>query len=166
MLQPFERFKADYIDRLIDLNKPFIVTQTYTRINAGLGAEKTTAILLTDYDDMGLAKIHYKAVINDRFAAIIQLTKPAHRQKLGNMVLPGSPYELYWAVVKSKKQLEHVVNTKYRDKMRKYIASQTTWRIDGDSTIRPTVQLIFGELFIVIRHGKQVVRVKFEELEK
>jgi hypothetical protein len=166
MLQPFERFKPGYVERLLELNKPFIVTQTYPRASCHHLEGIKASLLLSDYDDMGLAKIHYKAVINDPYAAIIQLTKPAHRQKLEEMMVADSAYRLYWAVVKSKKELEHVVNSRFKDKMREYIAANTTWRIDRDASIRPSVQLIFGELFIVIKYGKQVVRVKFEELEK
>jgi hypothetical protein len=166
MLQPFEKFNGSYVSRLIDLNKVYLVTQTYSRGGSGLMPDGKMGLLLSDYDDLGLAKIHYKAVINDRFGAIIHLSKPAHRQKLIDMTDPGSAYNIYWAVVKSKIQLEQQVNRKYKDKMREYITKNTNWRLEKDSGIRPSVQLIFGELFIVIKHGKQVVRVKFEELEK
>jgi hypothetical protein len=166
MLQPFEKFNGSYVSRLIDLNKVYLVTQTYSRGGSGLMPDGKVGLLLSDYDDLGLAKIHYKAVINDRFGAIIHLSKPAHRQKLIDMTEPGSAYSVYWAVVKSKIQLEQQVNRKYKDKMREYITKNTNWRLEKDSGIRPSVQLIFGELFIVIKHGKQVVRVKFEELEK
>lgn len=166
MLQPFEKFKSSYVDRLVELNKMFVVSQTYIRGKARDIFADSKVLLLSDYDDLGLAKIHYKAVINDRYAAIIHLSKPAHRKKLIDMAGPGSGYEIYWAVVKSKILLEQEVNRKYKDRMREYLKENTNWRLDHDTTIRPSVQLIFGELFIVIKHGKQVVRVKFEELEK
>ena len=166
MLQPFERFKASYIENLLNLNKPFLVTQTYHRAGYQPDESSKIALLLSDYDDLGLAKIHYKAVINDGYAAIIDLSKPAHKKKLTDMLQPDSVYKLYWAVVKSKIQLEQQVNKKYKDKMREYITTNTNWRIDRDATMRPSVQLIFGELFIVLKHAKQVIRVKFEELEK
>jgi hypothetical protein len=165
MLQPFEKFKAGYIEKLVQLNKPYLVSQTYKRVNAGIGDSKIT-LLLSDYDDLGLAKIHYKAVIHDKYAAIIHLGKPAHLKKLNDMLQPTSAYDLYWAVVKSRLQLEQQVNKRYKDRMREYLTANTNWRIDRDANIRPSVQLIFGELFIVIKHAKQVIRVKFDELEK
>jgi len=166
MLQPFERFKMSYIDNLLNLNKQFLVTQTYSRARGSSNESTGIALLLSDYDDLGLAKIHFKAVINDSYAAIIDLSKPTHKKKLIGMLQPDSKYVLYWAVVKSKIQLEQLVNKKYKDKMRDYITSNTNWRIDRDATMRPSVQLIFGELFIVLKHAKQVIRVKFDELEK
>lgn len=41
----------------------------------------------------------------------------------------------------------------------------TTWRIGGDETIRPQLSVIFGELFIFLKRGAQVLRVKFEDIE-
>lgn len=163
MLQPFEKFKPQYIQRLLDLNKPYLVTQQYRRANEG--SEKVN-LLISDYDDPGLARIHYKAVMSDRYAAIVHLNRPAHEEKIRQMLEPESAYQLYWAVVKSKKQLEEKINAAYKDRMREYITENTNWRLDRNASIRPSVQMIFGELFIVIKHGKQVVRVKFEELEK
>ncbi|RYG01521.1 MAG: hypothetical protein EOO02_12585 [Chitinophagaceae bacterium] len=165
MLQPFERFLTPYIDHLMELGKPYLVSQTYHRINPALLQPHQKVILLSDYDDPGLAKIHFKAIRHDPYAAIIDLEKPVHKKKIEQMAATGSDYILFWAVVKSKKQLELKVNLRYKDSMRDYITRNTNWRIDRDTTIRPSVQLIFGELFIVIKHGKQVVRVKFEELE-
>jgi len=166
MLQPFEKFKSSYIGNLVNLNKNYLVTQSYSRAKVQGDSEGKTVLLLSDYDDLGLAKIHYKAIINDKYAAIVHLSKPAHKKKLIEMLGPASKYDIYWAVVKSKIQLEQVVNKKYKDKMREYITENTNWRVDRDTTIRPGIQLIFGELFIVIKHAKQVIRVKFEELEK
>ncbi|RYY18500.1 MAG: hypothetical protein EOO04_23875 [Chitinophagaceae bacterium] len=163
MLQPFEKFKPQYIQRLLDLNKPCLVTQQYRRtIASGNGK---IALLVSDYDDPGLARIHYKAVMGDRYAAIVHLDRPAHADKIREMLEPDSAYELYWAIVKSKKQLEEKINSGYKDRMREYITQNTNWRMDRNASVRPSVQMIFGELFIVIKHGKQVVRVKFEELE-
>lgn len=165
MLQPFEKFKVTYIEKLLQLNKPYLVSQTYKRVPGSMGDQKLN-LLVSDYDDLGLAKIHYKAVINDKYAAIIHLSKSAHVKKLTDMLQPGSRYEVFWAVVKSRLQLEQQVNKRYKDRMREYLTANTTWRIDRDANIRPSVQLIFGELFIVIKHAKQVIRVKFDELEK
>lgn len=166
MLQPFERFRPAFIPGLLELNKPFLVTQQYYRVQARPVDDCKINLLVSDYDDPGLAKIHHKAVMADRYAAIIDLNKPAHLKKINEMLSSESAYEIYWAVVRSKKALEQQINTRFKDRMRQYIAEHTNWRIDRDASLRPGIQLIFGELFIVLKHGKQVVRFKFEELEK
>ena len=42
----------------------------------------------------------------------------------------------------------------------------TNWRISANEAIRPSLQVIYGELFIVLKRGSQTLRVKFEEIEK
>jgi hypothetical protein len=78
MFQPFETFKSEYINRLVKMDKKFLVSQTYNKAFDHF-EETRTDILLSDYDDLGLAQIHYSAVKHDKFASIIDLTNPKHR---------------------------------------------------------------------------------------
>jgi hypothetical protein len=73
---------------------------------------------------------------------------------------------MFFAVVRSAKELENLVNRKYKDKLRKYAAQQTDWRVSHDAIVKPTIQLSFGELFIILKHRNQHIRIKFEEIEK
>ena len=82
------------------------------------------------------------------------------------MLSDGSKYNVFWSVVRSVKELQQRIDAKYKDNMRKYIARHTNWRIDRDTTIYPSVEVTFGELFIVLKHGGQILRIKFEEIER
>jgi len=31
--------------------------------------------------------------------------------------------------------------------------------------VKPSIQLSFGELYIILKHGSQQIRIKFEEIE-
>lgn len=166
MLQPFELFKPIYIDRLTGLKKRYLVSQSYSRGFNHLDDEHKTNILLSDYDLLGAANIHLNAVKHDQYAAILDLEKPKHKTKLAEMLEPGSKYRVYWAIVKSKKELEGRINGNYKDHMRKYITLHTNWRIDRDTSLTPSIQVTFGELFIILKYGNQTLRIKFEELEK
>jgi hypothetical protein len=104
-------------------------------------------------------------VKKDPYAAIIDLENPVHLQKIQEM-LTGSGYRIFFAVVHSAKELENLVNRKYKDKLKRYVDQQTDWRISRHAIVRPTIQLSFGELFIILKHGNQRVRIKFEEIEK
>ena len=75
MFQPFELFKPEYVQKLINLNKIYLVSQTYTRAFDHF-EETKTCLLFTDYDQKGLAEIHLSAVRADKYASIIDLTKP------------------------------------------------------------------------------------------
>jgi len=81
------------------------------------------------------------------------------------MLSTGSGYRIFLAVVRSAKELENNINKNYRDKLKKYVEKHTNWRISQDTIVKPTIQLSFGEIFIILKHGNQVIRIKFEELE-
>ena len=168
MLQPFEEFKPSYIPRLLSLGRRFLVSQTYCRVKE-LDAESPGSyvnLLLSDYAERGEARLHVNAVKKDRYAAIIDLENPLHLKKIREMLMAGSGYRIYFAVVRSASELESLINRKYKDKLKKYVDKQTNWRLSHDSIVKPTIQLSFGELFIILKHGNQHIRIKFEEIEQ
>ena len=166
MLQPFEFFKPHYIDRLLQLKKRWLVSQSYARAVHHVNEGVREPILLSDYDDPGLAKVHLNAIKHDRYAALLDLERLSHKQKLTDMLAPGSKYTLYWSVVRSAKEIETRINTRWKEKMRRYIDTKTNWQIDRNTVVRPAIEVIFGELFIVFTYGSQRLRIKFEEIEK
>jgi hypothetical protein len=166
MLQPFEHFKEEYIDRLLKLNKNYLVSQSYARAYNHFAEVHTIDLLMTDYDDPGLTKIHFNAVRHDKYGAVIDLTKEVHQKKLRSMLQTESKYGVYWSVVKDIDELQKRLDYKYKDHMRRYILKNTNWRIGGDEKIRPSFQVTFGELYIILKRGAQTLRVKFDEIEK
>jgi hypothetical protein len=165
MLQPFEPFKDIFLKKLVVLKRTYLVSQTYPR-GYKFAGEGKTALLLTDYDDRGLARVHLNAVKDDRYAAVIDLSNVVHAEKLQQMLSDDSGYLLFWAVIKSSKELEDRVEKKYTDAIRRYVQEHTTWRIGRDAAIRSNLQVIFGSLHLVLKYAGQTLRVKFEEVEK
>ncbi len=166
MLQPFELFEPKYIKQLIRLRKMYLVSQSYPSHKDHFEEEQKTGILLSDYDDAGLAGVHLAAVKEDTHASIIHLANEKHLAKLTEMLSPLSRYTLYWAVVKDQQALKKRVDVNYKDQIRRYISKNTIWRIAGSETFRPQLQVIFGILFVTLKHGAQQIRIKFEDLEK
>ncbi|WP_157580861.1 hypothetical protein [Segetibacter koreensis] len=142
------------------------MSQTYIRAFDHCDEIYKTDILVTDYDDPGLAKIHLNAVAHDKYAAIIDLTKEKHRKKIREMLEPSSRYVVYWSIVKDVKEMEMRLNNRYSENMRRYIIKNTGWRIGADETIRPSFQVTFGELYIILKRSTQTLRVRFDEIEK
>jgi hypothetical protein len=168
MLQPFEEFKPVYLARLIQLGRRFLVSQTYHRVREMETDpdSRRVNLLFSDYMELGEAKLHVNAVKKDRYAAIIDLENPAHLNKMREMLMAGSRYRMFFAVVRCAKELENLVNRKYKDKLRTYVNRQTDWRISHDAIVKPTIQLSFGELFVILKHKNQHIRIKFEEIER
>lgn len=165
-LQPFELFKPLYINRLLALKKFYLVSQTYNAGYDHFSNDQKTGLLVTDYDDIGLAKIHLAAVKHDRYSAVLNLEKEGHLLKLKEMLDENSRYRVFWAVVASNEQLKKKVDAKYRDHIRRYVEKNTNWRIGADERIRPQIQVIFGEIFVTLKRGSQELRIKFTEIQK
>ncbi|MEO5984011.1 MAG: hypothetical protein ABIP80_00820 [Ferruginibacter sp.] len=142
------------------------MSQSYRAHKDHFDEENKTGILLSDYDDAGLAGVHLAAVKEDTYASVIHLANEKHLAKLAEMLSPASQYTLYWAVVKDPQALKKRVDVNYKDQIRRYISKNTTWRIAGSETFRPQLQVIFGILFVTLKHGSQQIRIKFEDLEK
>jgi|SRR5450432_223504 len=167
MLQPFQEFKPVYLPRLLQLGRRWLVSQTYCRAKEMDSDPFSSRInlLFSDYAELGEAKLHVNAVKKDRYAAIIDLRLPAHMGRIEDMLLAGSGYRIFFAVVKSAKELENQINKNYKDKLRQYVEKQTNWRISHDTIVKPSIQLSFGELYIILKHGSQQIRIKFEDIE-
>ena len=153
------------LDRLISLKKIYLVSQTYHRGHDHFDEEQRINILLSDYENPGQANMHLNAIKNDRYAVILDLSKPAHLKKLQNM-MDGNEYQLYWSVITSSEDLKKRLDTSYKMKLRKFIDEKTSWRIPGGEKISSHFEITFGELFLILKWRTQKVRLKFEEIER
>jgi len=147
------------------MKKVYLVSQTYRRGENRHEENSKISLLFTDYDDPGLAKIHLNALRGDKYAALVDLTKPEHKGKVLEMLSPKSSYRLYWNMVRSLKQIESRIDTAYRDNVRRYVSKRTQWQLRRDEGINTIVEVIFGEIFITLSNGKEKVRITFAELE-
>lgn len=160
-MQPFILMEPRFIDRLIQVEKVYLVSQTYVRGTD----ESKTGLLLTDYDDEGLAKIHLNAIKGDKLGSIVRLDVPEHKDKLVKILAPDSVYSVFWSVINSKEELMKLINHTYKYKLRRYVSHKTNWRINRDHVLTPQLEMIFGELYIAIKYNRQKLKVKFSEIE-
>ena len=165
MFQPFLEFKECYIERLKSLNKKIVVTQSYPRFTDHLSIHPKTGILVTDYDNQGLANIHLKAVSHDKYGAIILLDKETHLHQFLQILQPASPYQVFWSVVYNLSAMEGRLKKKYSKHLMRYVAKTTNWQIARDESLAVSFQVTYGELYIIIKRKSQTIRVKFEEIE-
>ena len=165
MFQPFLEFKELYIDRLINLDKKILVTQSYNRYVDNLSEVSKTGILVTDYDNRGLANIHLKAISHDKYGAIILLDNDKYRKQLTQLLQPASHYKVFWSVVNNLGDMEQRLKKKYSKHLMRYVSKTTDWHIARDESLAVSFQVTYGELYIIIKRKSQIIRVKFEEIE-
>ena len=166
MFHIFDKMRIEMLPGFIKLGKVYIVTQQYHQYYDHFSDDLKTSLLLTTYDDSETARVHLSAIKTDKYAAVINLKNNKHLDKIKEMLGSDSKYNLFWAAVTDPTEVKRRLEKKYKDQIRKFISKETTWRIGGDEKITPDVQLIFGELFIIIKRGKEILKIKFDELEK
>lgn len=164
MFNPFVKFEEKFIPAFRKVKKRYLVSQQFTRHEAQDKKDKNF-LMLTHYDDKGLATIHFNALSADKFAAIIDLENDAHREKLLTMLHPGSKYMIYSSLTIDPKEVKSLSDKIYKEKIQKYIEKKTNWRIGREQTIKPKLEITFGELYVALKYGSQVIRVRLAELE-
>lgn len=165
MFNPFVPFHFKMIEGFRKMGKHYLVSQTYKGGFDHFEDNTKIPLIISDYDSLEQARVHYHA-LTDTYKAILDLEKEAHRTKLTELISPGSNYTVLAAFIQDMKQVETMLNTKYSPNIRNYIRRETNWRIGGDQTIFPKLELTFGELFISIKYSNQHVRIRLSDLEK
>lgn len=163
-INPFEKLDRPLIEAFIRTKHFWLVTQRFSRLPEVSGGP--IAILVTDYDDPGLALVHKKALRNDPYAFVLNLGNEKHREKLEEMLQPGSDYMMYAAIVRSRAGLEKRLNRLITDNLRRFIARKTTWQIAGSKTVRCQYETTFGELFVILSFGAERLRVRLDDVER
>lgn len=166
MFNILERFKPQMIEGFRKMKHRYLVSQTYREGYDHFNDNPKDCLLFSDYEDLGMANVHFRAVKNDKYAALLDLEREDHRNKIYQLLQPESRFDVYCAFINNAKQVKARADVKFDGNIRRYISKNTTWRIGSDKTIKPQLQLIFGEIFVVIRYGGQQLRIKLADLER
>jgi hypothetical protein len=162
MFNPFSRFQEKFIPAFRKVKKRYLVSQTFTRERSQDGK---IFLMLTHYDDKESAKVHLNAISFDKFASIIDLEKELHRNKLLEMLSPQSSYVIYSSLTIYPGEFKKTVDDLFKERVQRFINKNTNWRISRDHTVKPKLEITFGELYVVLKYGTQTIRVKLEEIE-
>lgn len=164
MFQPFVLFKPELIERLINLKRIYVVSQLYDFKSYNVNADIKTNILLSDYDDLSIAKNHLRTLSTDKFAAIIDLAKKSHCVRLHQILLPSSEYCVYWSSLYNRQELKRKIDTDYSPAIDYYLIRNTHWKNKTDEIFYRDLQVINGELYITIKSKTQSVDIKFRDI--
>ena len=173
MYNPFVRFDPRLVDRFKAIKKRYFVVQTFKRGIDLFVEDSKECLLLSHYEDLGLAKGHLNAiskkdengVSTDKYVCILDLENPVHYSKLKSMLNPDSKFVLFSSLTVPPQQVRDSLDNLLKENMANYLRTKTTWRIRKDTEINPTLETTFGELFITLKYGRESVRIRLEELE-
>jgi hypothetical protein len=163
---PFEKLTYALIHAFRKKGKRWLVSQTLdVNINDPELLSKIL-ILTTHYDDKGMATVHHQAVMSDRYASIIDLEREVHMKQLDNILAHDSQYIVYSSLIRNRERVEKQATEMYKEKYWRYIQQHSKAGISSSKSLRPSLQLIFGELFVVLKYGAETLRTKLSDIEK
>ena len=163
---PFEKLTHSLISSFRKKGKRWLVSQTLKlNINDPMLLSKTL-ILVTHYEDKGLATVHHKAVLEDKYASVIDLERATHRKQIDNILSQDSKYILFSALIRNRESVEKQATEMYKEKYWRFIQQHSQSGVSPTKSLRPSLQLIFGELFVVLKYGSETLRTKLSEIEK
>ena len=163
---PFEKLTHALIHAFRKKGKRWLVSQTlHVNINDPELLSKIL-ILTTHYDDKGMATVHHQVVMDDRYASIIDLEREAHMKQLDNILTHDSKYIVYSSLIRNRERVEKQATEMYKEKYWRYIQQHSKAGISPTKSLRPSLQLIFGELFVVLKYGAETLRTKLSDIEK
>jgi hypothetical protein len=166
MFNPFEKMSADLLQALRSKGKRWLVSQSLDLDPAEMHTMGKIPLLLTHYEEAGMAGVHLKARADDKFACLIDLDRDTHRCQLGRILQSDSKYLVYSCLIRSRQRAERIAAELYKEKYHKYILQYSKSGVSPNKSLRPSIQLIFGEIFIVLKYGSETLRTKLSEIEK
>ena len=162
---PFERLTHALIYAFRKKGKRWLVSQTLQLNVTDPGLLTKTLILTSHYDDKGLATVHHKAVIDDRYASVIDLEREIHRKQLDDIITQDSKYILFSSLIRNRERVEKQMTELYKEKYWRYLQQHSKAGISPSKSLRPSLQLIFGELFVVLKYGAETLRTRLSDIE-
>jgi hypothetical protein len=163
---PFEKLTHALIHAFMKKGKRWLVSQTLRLTVTDPELLTKTLILTTHYDDKGLAWVHHQAVMDDRYASMIDLEREIHRKQLDDILTNESKYILFSSLIRNRERVEKQVTELYKEKYWRYLQQHSKAGISSTKSLRPSLQLIFGELFVVLKYGAETLRTKLSDIEK
>jgi len=163
---PFEKLTHSLISSFKKKGKRWLVSQTLKLNISDPVLLSKTLILITHYEDRGLATVHHKAVLEDKYASVIDLEREIHRKQIDSILSQDSKYILFSALIRNRERVEKQATEMYKEKYWRFIQQHSQSGVSPTKSLRPSLQLIFGELFVVLKYGSETLRTKLSEIEK
>ena len=163
---PFEKLTHSLISSFRKKGKRWLVSQTLKLNISDPVLLSKTLILITHYEDKGLATVHHKAVLEDKYASVIDLERETHRKQIDSILSQDSKYILFSSLIRNRERVEKQATEMYKEKYWRFIQQHSQSGISPTKSLRPSLQLIFGELFVVLKYGSETLRTKLSEIEK
>jgi hypothetical protein len=166
MFNPLRNLTVQLLEALEKNGTHFLVSQSYSRGDQTAGGTGRTSLLMTRYRDLDLATIHYESISKDKFRSILHLKHPRHYNKLLELLVPDSQFNLFVDLIADKALMNRFLNELYTKCLEKYIRHHTSLDIKRAGALRKEVNLVYGKWYVQIKYANQQIQVALDELER
>lgn len=163
MFNPFVPYDSKYLAGFRQKGVKAFVKQYYPRGNNPLVQDAPPALLLSHYHDLKKAEDHYGVIAHDVHRQLLVMDKAEDQALLlslgdKNRGIPVFlPFKLPDAEHRARKVLDK--------KLRAYIDFKLNWRVPGQHSVQFSLDVIFGEIYAVLKHGGLVHTVRLDDIE-
>ena len=163
MYNPFYPFTLRLLEPMLAKNNRYFVLQSFRRSRSLLGAQKSADFLLTHYTDSGRARDHFDAIRNDADRRLFNMDIMEDRKALVTFLDTENGNQVYAHLTTPdwKEKAVQQLNKKWRA----YIQAETNWNPRREDEINPDMEIIFGEVYMVLSFRAERLRVKLEDIE-
>ena len=166
LYQPYPKLSPIYFPEFLKENKRYFISQSYPRGEIRRwGEEPKIPLVFSLYENQGLAKVHLSALREDKYAVLIDLKNPAHKNKITAMMEQDSKYEVFIAMVWKNSENDSYIKKHYARHIERFTASKD-WHIPKTDSVDFQFKIIFGQPHLAIKWRNNELEVKFEDIEK
>ena len=159
---PFGLLSLKLLHALIHAGQRYFVRQSYPRGFNPFDETLKRAFLLTHYERLPDAQMHFNLVSQDRHRFLYDSHNPEHFERLERAAkqIPG------WPVYTPLLEKPWVPSEKMAELIRRYIANNLSWTPAREETVKADLFTQFGQLFVTLKYRSQEIRVLLEDIEK
>ena len=163
MFNPFYPFTKPLFDAFVKHGNCFFVRQTFNGGKSHLAEDVKGAYLISHYDELHEAQVHYEALSHDPNRFLYVWHNPEHQEKL--KIAAGGPagYKVYSCTF--EKNWERRITDRMKKNIRLYV-SGLGWQPSRSESLSTDFYQTFGELYIKLKCKGREVKVKFVDIEK
>lgn len=162
MFNPFAAFDPRYLPEFKKKGVKVFIMQRYDRGRNLLESPPRPAYLLSHFDRLDVANQHFDALKHDDTRNMFILDDMAQYEELQNRVQQKEAIYYTRLVVKDANLKAQKILDK---KIRAYIDNKTSWRPSRYDELGFELDVIFGQIYVILTFKGRDIQIKLEELE-
>jgi len=162
MHNPFQLYSSELLDSLIKAGHKYFLRQTYKRGKDHFDETTKNAFLITHYNDLNKARIHFEALSNDGNRFLYDISNDQHLLKLKTAASQPEGYKIFTPLLLEPWQPSDTM----KGKIRRYIHQKLNWNPSVSDTVHSNLFTQFGELFITLKFKRQEIKIPLTDIER